>query len=261
MQKQQGEDGRLEILGLISDTEAQGQRGVHLAPAIQRMVSLGVTVSDWFLRVLLCMLNPPSQEMYTSLPASGSRDVVTYSLVAQRSRLGQKGQLYGLWSIPPLVYLSLIAIGWLSYGFRFAAGAYWSPLDPVAMAIAGSAVPPISSASYAFRRLAGAPVDWIDRKVQSRVRLAEVEPDRLGLSIDSAEVTPSPKKGGYYGGEPVMSFASPYPKSPPSTSVDPANLPAPYGSPDSYNPYFSPLPVVSPGLPNQQPYPRQFPSV
>lgn len=46
MQKQQGEDGRLEILGLISDTEAQGQRGVHLAPAIQRMVSLGVTVSD-----------------------------------------------------------------------------------------------------------------------------------------------------------------------------------------------------------------------
>lgn len=43
MQKQQGEDGRLEVLSLIEDGPTT--RAERLAPGIKAMVELGATVS------------------------------------------------------------------------------------------------------------------------------------------------------------------------------------------------------------------------
>lgn len=182
--------------------------------------------------------------MYTALSnASNARDVVQYSLLAQQMRLGQKGQLYQLFVVPPVIYLILLVIGWLWLGFRWSGGAHFSPLDPVQMAVAGAATDPNGSASYAFRRLAGAPTELIDDRVKAKIRLAEVQPERLGLSIDPVSMVPRPKKGAYYGGESVMSPGHYDPK---------MGTPSPYGAPLSAQPqsYFPPsVQPLSPGAP------------
>lgn len=182
--------------------------------------------------------------MYASLNPDSSRESVEYSLLAQQMRLGQKGQLYQLFVVPPVIYLLLLLIGWMWLGFRWSGGAHFSPLDPVQMAVAGAAVDPNGSASYAFRRLAGAPTQLIDDRVKAKIRLAEVQPERLGLSIDPVDMVPKPRKGAYYGGESVMS---------PTNFVDPKfGTPSPYGSTPSahmQSSYFPPAvqPLLSGG--------------
>lgn len=244
MQKQQGEDGRLEILGLLGDGSTT--RAERLAPGIQTMVQLGATVSRTSSPSICCpsLRSRTVQEMYAALGNTNARFSVDYSLLAQQMRLGQKGQLYQLFVVPPVIYLILLVIGWLWLGFKWSGGAHFSPLDPVQMAVAGAATDPNGSASYAFRRLAGAPTELIDDRVKAKIRLAEVQPERLGLSIDPVSMVPKPRKGAYYGGESVMS---------PTHFVDPKlGTPSPYGAPPSAQTqsYFPPsVQPLSPGGP------------
>ena len=184
--------------------------------------------------------------MYDDLPTSPSSATTRYRLASPTPRLGQKGSLYILFCIPPLVYCALILLGWLWLGFRFSGAAHWSPLSPVDMAIAGIAVPSNSSAKVAYGGLAGAPIKWVKEKV--RVRLAEVQHDRLGLSIDAPDVCPKPQKGRYYGGPSLPAQPSPILFDPKLGSPQSATLSSPYSSPSvgqtDYNPYFSGVPIV-----------------
>jgi len=188
------------------------------------------------------------QEMYADLPQRPSSSHKTrYLLGSPKARLGQKGSLYILFCIPPLVYCALILLGWLWLGFRFTGAAHWSPLNPVDMAIAGIAVPSASSAKLAYQGLAGAPIQWAREKI--RIRLAEVMPDRLGLSIDGPDVAPKPRKTRCYGGNSLPAQPSPMLFDPKLASPLSGTLSSPYSSPGhgqaDYNPYFTGLPDMA----------------
>lgn len=208
-------------------------------------------------KILTLNACPCEQEMYDDLPDYASARTTKYRLASPRPRLGQKGSLYILFCIPPLVYCALILFGWLWLGFRFSGAAHWSPLNPVDMAIAGIAVPSTSSAKLAYQGLASAPIKWAKEKV--RVRLAEVQADRLGLSIDAPDVTLKPKKGRFYGGSSLPAQPSPILFEPKLCSPQSGTMSSPpYSSPGSgqadYNPYFSGVPVVpSVGYTQKQP--------
>jgi hypothetical protein len=184
--------------------------------------------------------------MYDHLPLTPSSKQARYILGSPKPRLGQKGDLYGLFCIPPLANFIVIFFGWLWLGFRFTGAAYWSPLSPVDMAIAGIAVPATSTAKSTFQSLASAPIDW-DRE-NKRLRLAVVQPDRLGLSINAKDVDPKPLKGCWYGAgsstaqSPAIVF-DPKLYSPQSgTTVSPYSNLSPGQT--TYNSYFSSVPVV-----------------
>jgi len=185
--------------------------------------------------------------MYADLPGRPSIAYPSrYMLGSPKARLGQKGRLYILFCIPPLVQCALILIGWLWLGFRFTGAAHWSPLDPVDMAIAGMAVPSTSSAKLAYQGLASAPIEWAREKI--RIRLAEVMPDRLGLSTDGPDIAPEPRKTRCYGGTNLPAQPSPILFDPKLASPMSGTLSSPYSSPGpaqaDYNPYFTGLPAM-----------------
>jgi hypothetical protein len=254
MQKQQGEDGRFEIFGLLGSNTTSQQKSDRVAESIEEMVAMGATVSIEVRASLssvlrLIMIPLMLQEMYADLPKRNYLAYSTpYQLGSPKARLGQKGNLYILFCIPPLVYCAMILLGWLWLGFRFTGAAHWSPLNPVDMAIAGIAVPSTSSAKLAYQGLAGAPIEWAREKI--RIRLAEVTPDRLGLSTDGPDVAPKPRKTRCYGGTSLPAQPSPILFDPKLASPMSGTLSSPYSSPGpdpgqaDYNPYFTGLPAM-----------------
>lgn len=175
-----GEDGRLEILGLTTDTGSG--KGMALAPAIARMVSVGAT------------------EMYTKLSSPDSLLLVPYALGTGRTRLATSNKLALLWVVPPVLFFFIILLGWIFLGFSNAASVYWSPTDPVAMVVAGAAAKPGGAVYLAMRNWAGADPNDILKAVPGRIRLAEVIPGHLGLALGDVEAAPAPMRGQLYGG-------------------------------------------------------------
>ncbi|KAJ9113197.1 hypothetical protein QFC22_006036 [Naganishia vaughanmartiniae] len=196
MQKMQGQDGRLEILGLINNTQGR-TKGEMLEPALAKMLEVGAT------------------EMYTHLPTENAALNERCALQTPRTVLGSRTAYGYLWAIPPAVLALVFLIGWLTLGFRRAARAYWSPLDPACMAVSGVAVPKNSSLYNAVAPLAGASTNKIHEFMQGPLRLAEVDPGHLALSMDDTDAAPVPQNGRAYG--------APAPYTP--TSTNPALSP------------------------------------
>jgi hypothetical protein len=153
--------------------------------------------------------------MYTHLPTNNAAVTQRCALQTPRTVLGSRTAYGYLWAIPPGVLALIFFIGWLSLGFRRAAQAYWSPLDPACMAVSGVAVPKNSSLHAAVSPLAGASTDRIHQCMQGPLRLAEVDPGHLALSMDDTDTAPIPQKGRAYG--------APAPHTP--TSTNPALSP------------------------------------
>lgn len=149
--------------------------------------------------------------MYARLPTDGITITQNCALQTPRTVLGSRTKYGYLWVIPPAVLCIFFLLGWLSYGFRQAARAYWSPLDPGCMAVAGVAVPKDSSLFHAVNRLAGASVDHINECIQGPLRLAEVDLGHLALTMEASDVAPGPQRGRTYG--------APLPYTPTSTTA------------------------------------------
>ncbi|KAJ9098946.1 hypothetical protein QFC19_006170 [Naganishia cerealis] len=174
------QDGRLEILGLINNTQGR-TKGEMLEGALEKMLEVGAT------------------EMYTHLPTNNANLDQTCTLQTPRTVLGSRTAYGYLWAIPPGVLASIFLIGWITLGFRRAAQAYWSPLDPGCMAVSGVAVPKNSSLYTAVNRLAGASTNHINEFIQGPLRLAEVDIGHLALTMDDQGVAPVPQTGKTYG--------------------------------------------------------------
>lgn len=157
------------------------------------------------------MISLSRQEMYARLPNEGITARQTSALQTPRTVLGSRTKYGYLWVIPPAIMCIFFLLGWMLYGFRQAAKAYWSPLDPGCMAVAGVAAPKDSSLFLAVNRLAGASVDHINECIQSPLRLAEVDLGHLALTMEAPDVAPGPKKGRSYG--------APLPYTPTSTTA------------------------------------------
>ena len=149
--------------------------------------------------------------MYARLPTDGITVRQTSALQTPRTVLGSRTKYGYLWVIPPAILCAFFFLGWMMYGFRSAAKAYWSPLDPGCMAVAGVAVPKDSSLFHAVNRLAGASIDHINDCITSPLRLGEVDAGHLALTMEAPDVAPGPKRGRSYG--------APLPYTPTSTTA------------------------------------------
>jgi hypothetical protein len=137
--------------------------------------------------------------MYARLPTD---DLMSYQecfLQTPRTVLGSRGRYGYLWTIPPALLSVFFLIGWICLGFRRAAKAYWSPLDPGCMAVAGIAAPKDSSLFHAVNHLAGASMHHVNECITRPLRLAEVDLGHLALTMEGSDVAPPPQKGRSYG--------------------------------------------------------------
>lgn len=149
--------------------------------------------------------------MYARLP---TEDILVEQLCAlqtPRTVLGSRTKYGYLWTIPPALLSVFFLLGWIFFGFRRAAQAYWSPLDPGCMAVSGVAVPKDSALFHAVNRLAGASVHHINECITRPLRLAEVDLGHLALTMEGSDVAPPPQKGRSYG--------APLPYTPTSTAA------------------------------------------
>jgi hypothetical protein len=149
--------------------------------------------------------------MYARLPTAGIVVKQNFVLQTPRTVLGSRTKYGYLWTIPPALLAAFFLLGWLVFGFRRAAQAYWSPLDPGCMAVSGVAVPKDSSLFHAVNRLAGASVHHINECITRPLRLAEVDLGHLALTMEGSDVAPPPQKGRAYG--------APLPYSPTTTTA------------------------------------------
>ncbi|KAJ9104633.1 hypothetical protein QFC21_002131 [Naganishia friedmannii] len=200
MQKMQGQDGRLEILSLINNTQGR-TKGEMLEGALEKMLEIGAT------------------EMYTHLPNTNAALNQRCALQTPRTVLGSRTAYGYLWAIPPAILALIFLIGWICLGFRRAAQAYWSPLDPACMAVSGVAVPKNSSLYAAVSPLAGASTDHIHKCMQGPLRLAEVDPGHLALTMDDPDSASVPQKGRVYGASPPHTPTSTNPAMSPEVKV------------------------------------------
>jgi hypothetical protein len=149
--------------------------------------------------------------MYADLSADDIMVEQICALQTPRTVLGSRTTYGYLWTIPPALLAVFFLLGWIFFGFRRAAQAYWSPLDPGCMAVAGVAVPKDSSLFHAVNRLAGASVHHINECITRPLRLAEVDLGHLALTMESSDVAPPPQKDKTYG--------APLPYSPTTTAA------------------------------------------
>lgn len=152
-----------------------------------------------------------NQEMYARLPTEDLMYEQLYKLQTPRTVLGSRAKYGYLWTIPPALLSVFFLLGWIFFGFRRAAQAYWSPLDPGCMAVSGVAAPKDSALSHAVNRLAGASVNHINECITRPLRLAEVDLGHLALTMEGSDVAPPPQKGRSYG--------APLPYTPTSTTA------------------------------------------
>lgn len=149
--------------------------------------------------------------MYDRLPTDKVLLDQACTLNIPRTVPGTRSDYGYLWAIPPALLSALLLAGWISFGFRTAAHAYWSPLDPGCMAVAGVAAPKDSSLFHAVNRLDGASVHHVNECITRPLRLAEVDHGHSALTMDTPEIALPPRKGRSYG--------APLPYTPTSTTA------------------------------------------
>ncbi|KAM0789142.1 hypothetical protein ACM66B_003195 [Microbotryomycetes sp. NB124-2] len=125
LQKQQGQDGRLESVMLFTPTPSV-TRIDKLQEAITRMVSVSAT--EMYANLYDQLTNSSSQAVYP-------RDLYYYA--APRLRLGNATWESLLFLLAPAFFMALLSIGWLCWGLTGAGSLKFDPLNNAATAIAG----------------------------------------------------------------------------------------------------------------------------
>ncbi|KAK4052521.1 hypothetical protein OIO90_004288 [Microbotryomycetes sp. JL221] len=125
LQKQQGQDGRLESVMLFEPTE-QVSRIDKIQEAVTRMVSVGATEM---------YANLYNQLTNTSSVASFPNQ--TYYYGTPRLRLGNSTWQSLLFLLAPLFFMIVLLLGWFAWGLRRAGSLKFDPLNNAATTLAG----------------------------------------------------------------------------------------------------------------------------
>lgn len=199
LQKQQGQDGRLEAV-MLFEPNATVSRMDRIGEAITRMVSVAAT------------------EMYASLydQLSNSSAIAQYAmqdfeLSTPRLMLGNNTWTSLLFLIAPLFFMTLVAAGWFYYGLSSQATLRFNPIDNAAMAAAGM------NALIVPSEIIEECVADMDRLTQrcDHIRFRFGTPAHgpgsgvLGLYADNMDLA-EPESGEFYGSSSAVSAALTY---------------------------------------------------
>ncbi|KAK4047938.1 hypothetical protein OIV83_005122 [Microbotryomycetes sp. JL201] len=172
LQKQQGQDGRLESVMLFQPNETV-TRIEKLQEAITRMVSVGAT--EMYANLYAQLSNSSSTAAYP-------RDLYYYG--TPRLRLGNATWESLLFLLAPAFFMGLLSVGWLCWGLTGAGCLKFDPLNNAATAIAGMNsfdVPP------EIREECVADMDRLTKRtshLRFRYAVNPREPSIVGLTAD-----------------------------------------------------------------------------
>jgi hypothetical protein len=128
LQKQQGQDGRLEAVALVPSTAA-ADRIAALEYAIKRIVAVGATEAY----ALLDTTMKAARANGTTVSTVAFQQQIDY--LTPRTRLGAPSSIY--WVVAPAFLVLALAFGGVLWGFDSSGAMHFSPLDPISMAAAG----------------------------------------------------------------------------------------------------------------------------